>query len=136
MCTTCVTCLFMLPWCAICLDVDLPQTETEIYEQFTRHTLLRSISRHSDDLMCLDSIESLPEQEKEVFSKISTLAYEKTVSGKQSVLQSDVDHIFNATQSTDFLGLITVDIKAIGCGFQKMYTFLHLTFQEFLAAYI
>ncbi len=32
-------------------------------------------------------------------------------------------------------GLITVDIKAIGCGFQKMYTFLHLTFQEFLAAY-
>ncbi len=49
----------------------LPQTETEIYDQFTRHILLRSISRHSDDLMCLDSIESLPEQEKEVCSKIN-----------------------------------------------------------------
>ncbi len=36
-----------------CLDVNLPQTETDIYDQFTRHTLLRSISRHSDDLMCL-----------------------------------------------------------------------------------
>ncbi len=117
------------------LDVDLPQTETEIYEQFTRHTILRSISRHSDNLMRLDSIESLPEQEKEVWSKISTLAYEKTVSGKQSVLQSDVDHFFNSAESNDFFGLITVDIKAIGCGFQKMYTFLHLTFQEFIAAY-
>ncbi len=117
------------------LDVDLPQTETEIYDQFTRHTLLRSISRHSGNLLCLDSIESLPEQEKEVFNKINTLAYEKTVSGKQSVLQSDVDHLFNSAESNDFFGLITVDIKAIGCVFQKMYTFLHLTFQEFLAAY-
>ncbi len=72
--------------------------------------------------MCLDSIESLPEQEKEVFSKINTLAYDKTVSGVQAVLQSDVNHFFNCAQSNDFLGLITVDIKAIGCGFQKMYT--------------
>ena len=29
------------------LDVDLPQIETEIYETFTLHTLLRSISRHT-----------------------------------------------------------------------------------------
>ncbi len=56
---------------------------------------------------------------------------------KKQFLESN---LFCNLISTTFLivhrvSLITVDIKAKGCGFQKMYTFLHLTFQEFLAAY-
>ena len=35
----------------------------------------------------------------------------------------------------DSLGLITVDCMARICGFENLYTFLHLTFQEYLAAY-
>ncbi len=47
--------------------------------------------------------------------------------------QSEVKHFFNP-ESKDCLGLITIDVKAALCGFEKMYTFLHLTFQEYLAA--
>ena len=35
----------------------------------------------------------------------------------------------------EYLGLITVDKLALRYGKQELYTFLHLTFQEFLAAY-
>ena len=116
------------------LDVNLPQTETEIYAEFTKHTLFRSISRQTDDLVCLDSIESLPAPEREVCNMICKLAWELTISGKQAMLQKDVRHFFDA-QNSECLGLITIDIKAVQCGFDKIYTFLHLTFQEFLAAY-
>ncbi len=131
MCFTCATYLFMLI-AMVCflldgLDVDLPQTETEIYEQFTRHTLFRAIKRSDSD--ALDSMESLPKQERDVFISICKLAFEKTLSGKQVMKQSEVKHFFNP-ESKDCLGLITIDVKAaILCRFEKMYTFLHLTFQ-------
>ncbi len=82
----------------------------------------------------LDSIESLPEQERGVFISICKLAFEETLCGKQVMEQSEVKHFFNP-ESKDCLGLITIDVKAAKCGFEKLYTFLHLTFQEYLAAY-
>ena len=46
--------------------------------------------------------------------------------------QAEVQGFFDIHDS---LGLITVDKVALRYGMQKLYTFLHLTFQEFLAAY-
>ena len=112
----------------VCEDT-LPNTETGIYTEFTKQTVLRALyrriaSRHRTIL----SLEHLDKKEKDIVLKICKLAFEMTRSSKQGI-QQEADTI------DESLGLITVDWKATICGFQKMYTFCHLTFQEFLAAY-
>ena len=54
----------------------------------------------------------------------------------QVMSKSEVQEFFKDVSSDkDSLGLITVDRMAMTCGFENLYTFLHLTFQEYLAAY-
>ena len=112
----------------VCEDT-LPNTETGIYTEFTKQTVLRALyrriaSRHKTVL----SLEHLDKKEKDIVIQICKLAFEMTRSSKQ-VIQQEADTI------DESLGLITVDWKATVCGFQNMYSFCHLTFQEFLAAY-
>ena len=112
----------------VCEDT-LPNTETGIYTEFTKQTVLRAlyrrkVSRHKTVL----SLEHLDKKEKGIVFQICKLAFEMTRSSKQ-VIQQEADTI------DESLGLITVDWKATVCGFQNMYSFCHLTFQEFLSAY-
>ena len=112
----------------VCEDT-LPNTETGIYTEFTKQTVLRALyrriaSRHKTVL----SLEHLDKKEKDIVFQICKLAFEMTRSSKQ-VIQQEADTI------DENLGLITVDWKATRCGFQNMYSFCHLTFQEFLSAY-
>ena len=112
----------------VCEDT-LPNTETGIYTEFTKQTVLRALyrriaSRHKTVL----SLEHLDKKEKDIVFQICKLAFEMTRSSKQ-VIQQEADTI------DESLGLITVDWKATICGFQNMYSFCHLTFQEFLSAY-
>ena len=83
-------------------------TETDVYEQFTRHMLLRSFYRQVQKVY-LGSIFSLPEEEERLFRSICNLAFGKTLSSKQ-VLEVDV---FSKKMNTNSsLGLLTVDRKA------------------------
>ena len=123
--------------CFLCqADRSLPETETGIYQEFTICYFLRALRQLNDDEnIYIDSIESLPSSERESYMKICKLAFEMTVSSKQVMKQKDVQNFFDAQSSRDYLGLITVDKVALKHGFQKLYTFLHFTFQEFLTAY-
>ena len=114
------------------LDVELPQTETEIYTEFTKFTLLRTLNRECQ--VFIKSLRDLPAPHKTYYNKVCKLAYETTASSKQVVQQDEVKSYFNVEKEKETLGLITVDKLAMKCGFQNMYTFLHLTFQEFLTA--
>ena len=114
----------------------LARTETEMYTSFMIHTLLRTVMRCDENEGYLQSPDDLPEMERGIFFQICKLAFEKTVSSKQVMKRSEIKHFFkDVSCGKESLGLITVDCIAAKFGFQDLYTFLHLTFQEYLAAY-
>ena len=117
------------------LGGSLPRTETEIYKEFTKHAVLRTMYRYREESETyLESIFKLQGEERNYFCDICRLAFEMTCFSKQIVLQSQLDSFSLKGSVHSSLGLITMDVAATRCGFQSAYTFFHLTFQEFLAA--
>ena len=118
------------------LDSVIPQTETEIYGEFTKFTILRILYRHDGEPGVFQSIKDLPSPQKDIFFKICQLAFKMCISSKQVLREVEVKDFFFVTSQKDkgSLSLITIDKIATRCGYEKLYTFLHLTFQEFLAA--
>ena len=115
----------------------LPRTETKMYTEFANHTLLRNLTRYEKELNYdLESPDDLQGQDKEIFDKICKLAFEKTAASRQVFKKKEIRNIFgDASSGSETMGLITIDQIASICGFDELYTFLHLTFQEYLAAY-
>ena len=115
----------------------VPHTETKIYEEFTRLILLRCLSR-SDENAQLPSISSLCGQQAEWFKKICHLAFDMTIQSKQVVHQRDTEVPLSPECSHGDecgLGLVTIDHTVAMFGLTNTHTFLHLTLQEYLAAY-
>ena len=118
------------------LAKDLPETETEIYKVLTKFAMLRMIYRYKNkSKVSLQTLEDLSPFHKSRYLEVCTLAFEMTLSAKQVMRQAEVNSLFATIEEKELFGLITVDNIATMCGFQDVYTFLHLTFQEFLAAY-
>ena len=118
------------------LGENIPQTETKIYESFTRFTLLRKLNRENSQLKKINSLQSLTGDVKEYFNNICKLAFDMTIHSKQVVLQSQTQFPLTISGSDkSSLGLVTVDSTAELFGIEDLYTFLHLTFQEYLAAF-
>ena len=60
-----------------------------------------------------------------------------TINSKQVVIPQEIEGQQSETslpEDTKFLGLVTISRTAKLSGFHSTYTFLHLTFQEYLAA--
>ena len=122
----------------------LPATETEIYRHFIIYTLLRAMlleeEREQESLIqqeiYLRSFKDMPSCKYALFQLICKHAFEATVQSKQIFLGSEMKNLLGDTHDTnsDSLGLLTVDRQSTKYGFQKTWSFVHLTFQEFLAA--
>ena len=121
-------------------DTVLPETETEFYKHFTLSTLLRSIRRKQGTITTITSFNQLPHRVKTAFDKVCKLAFNATINSKQVFTSADVMSILPDTDSTHArddvsdLGLIVSDQYFMRYGLDDTYTFLHLTFQEYLAA--
>ena len=124
----------------------LPQTETEIYSHFTLSTLLRSIRKRDEmeiddeEDFCFSSFDDLLPEDREIFDRILELAYQATVVRPQQVFSAEDVRRFTNRQSNNSenkensLGLVVVDKYFVRYGLKEIYTFLHLTFQEYLSA--
>ena len=115
------------------LEDNIPHTETQIYEQFTISTLLRQKTRKEEQQQ-LKSLNDLSGEEELRFRSICKLAFDMIMNSQQVVSQSDTQvSLSDATSSV--LGLLTVEHTSRHYGLEHLYTFHHLTFQEFLAAF-
>ena len=122
-------------------DTFLPETETEFYKHFTLSTLLRSLRRQQGTITTtITSFDQLPQREKTIFDKVCKLAFNATVKSKQVFTSADIKSILPGTDSEQArkdvsdLGLIVTDRYFMRYGLDDTYTFLHLTFQEYLGA--
>jgi hypothetical protein len=119
----------------------LPETESEFYEHFTLSTLLWSLRRQQGSVTIkITSFDQLPQREKTIFDKVCKLAFNATIKSKQVFTSADIESILPGTDSVHArddvsdLGLIVTDHYFMRYGLDDTYTFLHLAFQEYLAA--
>ena len=115
------------------LEGNIPHTETQIYEQFTISTLLRQKTRIEEKVQ-IKSLMDLCGEEELQFRSICKLAFDMIMNSQQVVSQSDAQ-VSLSDASSSVLGLLTVEHTSRHYGLEHLYTFHHLTFQEFLAAF-
>ena len=108
----------------------LPETQTEMYKHFTKSIIIRQLKQYKKSFK-IESLEDLRQEESEHFKNLCKLAFEMTASSCQVMSHGE----FTADSQLS-LGLVTTDISPQLSGeYQNSYSFLHLTLQEFLAAY-
>ena len=116
---------------------NIPATQTKIYEEFTRSMILRHLRRQDKGIQ-ISSLKELTGEAKKNFDALCFLAYSMSTRKVQVISREELSREFSLEVSSDdswSLGLVTVNSTAQLSGMDRLYTFLHLTFQEFLSAY-
>ena len=121
-------CYLPIHACMICflydhVSAELPETETEVYREFTKSAMLRILYRDSHRAVpSLENFTDLPHVQMDQYLKICKLGYEMTLSSKQVIRQGKVKHFFAGMEENQLFGLTTVDKMAMICGYQELST--------------
>ena len=114
----------------------LPHTETDVYSKFMFHTLLHDLQKSDNTYSKLSNINQLPVESLKIFRNICRLAYIATDQSEQIFTRDRIqEHIGSRDFNLKSLSLLTEDRLLAEQGLEETYSFAHLTFQEFLAAY-
>ena len=112
-------------------QVHVPKTMTELYSSFLRTLLLRHLHNHPvhRKLNCsITEFRDLPDDVYKEFYHLAKVAFDGIVKERQV--------IFELPSDTETLGLMhCVPEVVIDKGIEKSFSFLHLTIQEYLAAF-
>ena len=111
----------------------VPKTMTQLYSSLIRTLLLRYLKdeeEYKDTCTNINSFKDLPQPVYDQFCEICKIAYTGIVSAKTELIFQDLSKDF------DPLGLMqTCPELYVDRGASVSYNFLHLTLQEYLAAY-
>ena len=119
------------------LSKKLPPTQTSMYEEFTRSIIYRLL-KSQEDCLALNSLKDLKGAHAQYFKDLCHLAYEMTIKSKQVISSQELEDWLGGRGSLSEeagLGLLTICPTLQKTGIHQNYAFLHLSFQEFLAAY-
>jgi hypothetical protein len=123
---------------------DLPQTETEIYRHFTLSTLIRSSRKRCPDFVSCEpfnvcNFDQLSPEDQAVFNVVLMLAFNSTVESRQVFSLKDLKKYIPEKSPShgddeSTLGLVVVDRYFVKYGLDEIYSFIHLTLQEYLSS--
>ena len=125
-------------------NYDLPNTLTKLYQIFIQNALLRHMKRLPEykHIKALRYMEDMPAAVQSDFDSLCHLALDGLTNEKVTFFQGDISHYFpnlkpNLFPEPDipFLGLLTSMQSFTEFGEEEQYQFLHVTTQEFLAAW-
>uniref|UniRef100_A0A1X7TGM4 NACHT domain-containing protein n=1 Tax=Amphimedon queenslandica TaxID=400682 RepID=A0A1X7TGM4_AMPQE len=111
----------------------LPTTLTQLYENFILQTIRRHVEikpRHDIDPHTLGSLSSLPSQLAKPLQEMCQLAYTNLANTTMTFSSHQLQSLSEAVKE-DYLGLMTRFTEYD----EEKYQFLHLSIQEFLAAW-
>ena len=108
----------------------LPTTLTQLYENFILQTIRRHVKRHDINPRTLGSLSSLPSQLAKPLQKMCQLAYTNLANTRMTFSSHQLQSLSEAVKE-DYLGLMTTFTEYD----EEKYQFLHLSIQEFLAAW-
>ena len=112
-----------------CKEGHLLTTLTQMYENFILQTIRRHVKRHDDNPNTLGSLSSLPSQLAEPLQQICQVAYTGLKEVKMSFFSHELQE--QSLVKEDYLGLMATFTEYD----DEKYQFLHLSIQEFLAAW-
>ena len=116
---------------------DLPSTQTELFTALVLSKLIRHKSLRvpgGDDLQEVEDIDDLPENMLIKFRALCKLAYIGLREYRSSFSIKEIKEC-GVVPTSDTLSLMKVCKEIIPLGIRRSYSFLHLTIQEYLAAY-
>ena len=108
----------------------LPTTLTQLYENFILQTIRRHVKRHDINPRTLGSLSSLPSQLAKPLQEMCQLAYTNLANTRMTFSSHQLQSLSEAVKE-DYLGLMTTFTEYD----EEKYQFLHLSIQEFLAAW-
>ena len=126
-------------------DFQLPSTLTEVYEQFVIHAIKRHFERETKikdnssvgNVASVQAVSGFGDSVSRILNGLGRLALEGLERGDLSFTSGEVISACHLSESEEFdgFGLLKILFVFRRHGSQQNYQFLHLTVQEYLAAY-
>ena len=110
----------------------LPTTLTQLYHNFILQTIRRHLKRHDANPRTLGSLSSLPSQLVKPFQEMCQIAYTNLTITRMTFSSHELHQLsLSEAVKEDYFGLMTAFTEYD----EEKYQFLHLSIQEFLAAW-